>query len=107
MEQWYSGLIPYPRLLAIQLVALAAIAAIVAGLAVEAPPLLERRPELGSLLVALAYPYTAAMVVRYVVRMSRRPEQRWVGGTIPIVFHVVLAAFLFVLGGYLRSAPLP
>jgi hypothetical protein len=30
--------------------------------------------------------------------MARRPEQRWLGGTIPIVFHWVLAVFLFVLG---------
>jgi hypothetical protein len=27
--------------------------------------------------------------------MRRHPDQRWLGGTIPIVFHVVLAAFLF------------
>jgi hypothetical protein len=32
--------------------------------------------------------------------MARRPEQRWFGGTVPIVFHCVLAAFLFVLGSY-------
>jgi hypothetical protein len=38
------------------------------------------------------------MAVRYVVRMTRRPEQRWFGGTIPIFFHWVLAAYLFVVG---------
>jgi hypothetical protein len=36
--------------------------------------------------------------------MARRPDQRWLGGTIPIVFHIVLASWLFVLGSYLRSA---
>ena len=29
----------------------------------------------------------AAMVVRYAVRMRRRPGERWFGGAIPIVFH--------------------
>jgi hypothetical protein len=37
--------------------------------------------------------------------MRRRPDQRWFGGTIPIVFHWVLAAFLLVYGVYnLRAA---
>jgi len=44
------------------------------------------------------------MVARYVIRMARHPEARWVGRTIPIVFHIVLAGWLFVLGSYLRSA---
>jgi hypothetical protein len=42
--------------------------------------------------------YWAAMAIRYAVRMTRRPEARWLGGAIPIVFHCVLAAFLLVLG---------
>ena len=40
------------------------------------------------------------MAARYVVRMARRSEQRWFGGTIPIVFHFVLAAYLTVFGAY-------
>lgn len=40
----------------------------------------------------------AAMGVPYTLRMTRRPAERWLGGAIPIVFHCVLAAFLFVLG---------
>jgi hypothetical protein len=40
------------------------------------------------------------MAVRYAVRMYRRPGERWFGGAIPIVFHFVLAAFLFAWGKY-------
>ena len=40
------------------------------------------------------------MVVRYAVRMARRPDQRWTGGTIPIIFHVVLAAFQWTFAQY-------
>ena len=44
--------------------------------------------------------YAGAMAVRYVVRMYRRPSERWFGGAIPIVFHFVLAGFLFTWGKY-------
>jgi uncharacterized protein len=40
------------------------------------------------------------MAVRYAVRMARRPGERWFGGAIPIVFHCVLAAWLFVFGSF-------
>jgi hypothetical protein len=43
------------------------------------------------------------MAVRYAVRMTRRPEQRWFGGTIPIVFHWVLASVVFVYGSFHAS----
>jgi len=39
-------------------------------------------------------------VVRYVIWMWRRPDQRWFGGTIPIIFHCVVAAFLFTFALY-------
>jgi hypothetical protein len=55
-------------------------------------------PTLGRLLVELAFLYWAAIGARYAIRMIRRPDARWLGGTIPIVFHWVLAAFVFALG---------
>ena len=103
MEQWYSGIIAYPILLVIQVVLLAGMALVSLGVSAGWPPLAEPRPELGAVLVIASYVYGAAMVGRYVVRMVRRPDQRWFGGTIPIVFHIVLAAWLLVLGSYLRS----
>ena len=55
-------------------------------------------PVLAWVLVAFAFLYWAAMAARYALRMARRPAARWLGGAIPIVFHCVLAAFVFVLG---------
>lgn len=40
------------------------------------------------------------MLIRYVIRMLRRPDQRWFGGTIPIFFHIVIASYLFVFSIY-------
>jgi hypothetical protein len=95
MEQW--NLVPYRLLLPIQLLFLAAMGAIIAGLLVDDA---DRNPGFGRLAIGISLVYAASMAVRYGVRMYRRPAQRWFGGAIPIVFHLVLAAFLFAWGRY-------
>jgi hypothetical protein len=98
MEEW--NLLPYRLLLPIQLVFLAVMGAIVAGLFGGQGVLAEPEPGFGRFLIGVAVVYAASMVVRYAVRMRRRPAARWFGGTIPIVFHLVLAAFLVTWGSY-------
>src|SRR5439155_195217 len=56
----------------------------------------------GSLLLAFGGLYLAVMVVRYAVRMSLYPPERWTGGSIPIFFHWVLAAWVLVVGWHHR-----
>ena len=102
MNEWYSGLLPYPRLLATQVVILVAMVAVIGGLLAGAGWAVGPHRALGSALLVVAYTYAASMAVRYVVRMSRRPDQRWLGGCIPIAFHVVLATWLFVLASQWR-----
>ena len=85
------NLLPYRLLLPTQLVLIGLIGAIVAGR-------IALTGEAAEALVVFAIVYWLVMGVRYAVRMTRRPDQRWFGGAIPIVFHCVLAAFLFVLG---------
>jgi hypothetical protein len=102
MLEWYSGLVPYSRLLTIQLVILAGMAVVSLGLWLGWPAIVDPKPALGTALLVISWPYALSMPVRYAVRMWRRPEARWTGRTIPIVFHVVLATWLFVLGSYLR-----
>ena len=62
-------------------------------------------PRLGLVVVWWSYVYAGAMVVRYVVRMARQPHQRWLGGTIPIIFHTVVAAFQWTSGMYHVTRP--
>lgn len=40
------------------------------------------------------------MLIRYVIRMSLYPHERWAGGSIPIFLHWVLASFLLIVGAY-------
>ena len=98
MSAWYSGLVPYAVLLPVQLVILAIMARINVDLTAGAGTFATPRPRLGRGLRWFALVYVLAMVVRYVVTMMLHPEQRWLGGTIPIVFHWVLAAYVFVWG---------
>ena len=63
------------------------------------------RPRLGMAALVWSYLYFAGMIVRYVIRMARRPDQRWLGGTIPIIFHMVVAAFQWTFGTYHVAPP--
>ena len=98
MHDW--NLVPYRVLFPVQLVILAVMAWIDVSFSASAGPPVERSEALGWALVAFSVVYAGAMAVRYVVRMRRRPAARWFGGTIPIVFHLVLATYLYALGSF-------
>lgn len=100
-EEW--NLMPYRYLLPSQLAILGVIVWLVTAFLGDSGRASEPSPAFGRAVVAFSVVYAAAMVVRYAVRMRRRPDARWFGGTIPIVFHWVLASFLFVLGSYHAS----
>ena len=101
MEQWQSGLLPYPVLLCGQIIVLTLMVWISVdvsrGSGMFVDPL---HPEGGRVIIWASYAYFGGMIVRYIIWMWRRPDQRWFGGTIPIVFHSVVAAFLFTFGRY-------
>jgi hypothetical protein len=101
MDRW--NLMPYRLLLPIQLVFIAVMTWICVGLLTEDGFVAEPHRGFGRFAVGLSFLYAGSMVVRYAVRMRRRPEERWFGGAIPIVFHVVLAAFVFVYGVFHAS----
>ena len=95
MQDWYSGLLPYSILLLIQVALLALQARISWDLWHGSGFFTQRYPRFGFGLGWFSYGYFAVMVIRYVITMAFFPERRWLGsGTIPIVFHWVLAAYL-------------
>jgi len=105
MEQWQSGLLPYPALLAGQAVVLTLMIGISIDFSRGAGFWVAPHPRLGLAAVWWSYVYAAAMVVRYIIRMARRPDQRWLGGTIPIIFHTIVAAFQWTFGMYHVTNP--
>ena len=100
MEEWFSGLIPYPILLAIQIFMLTAMIKISTDIWRGRGLFSLTRSACSTFLIAFSANYAGSMVVRYVLTMIHRPELRWLGGTIPIFFHFVLAGFIFTLGRF-------
>ena len=98
MNEW--NLVPYRLLLPAQIVILGVMTWIDVSFSASAGPPVDRTQAFCWALVAFSAVYAGAMVVRYVVRMQRRPAARWFGGTIPIVFHLVLATYVYALGSF-------
>ncbi|MEP6551275.1 MAG: hypothetical protein ABJB95_08830 [Gemmatimonadales bacterium] len=98
MHQWH--LMPYRILLPTQIGFLALMVLIEMSLLRGWAPIGGREHAFGRFLIGFSFLYAGVMAVRYAARMYRRPGERWFGGAIPIVFHFVLAAFLFTWGRY-------
>jgi hypothetical protein len=96
MEQWQSGLMPYPALLASQAAILTLQTTIELQSVRGEGALVEHRPRAGRALRGLSVVYVGGMIYRYIVSMRRHPERRWFGKTIPIWFHMILATYLFL-----------
>jgi hypothetical protein len=96
MARWYSGLMPYRYLLPVQIVFLVVMTALTVSVARESEPLGAPAPATGTWLVWASYIYalgTGGRAIRYALAA---PDRR--GVLIPIVFHFVLAGFLFTYG---------
>src|SRR5215472_1420961 len=100
MEEWFSGLLPYPELLASQILIILLYGKICLDFARGHGYFVTPRRRLGINLLKFGWLYLGVMMIRYVIRMGLYPHERWTGGSIPIFFHWVLASFLLVLGHY-------
>lgn len=97
MNDWYSGLIPYPMLLPVQIVILMGMTAVtVRALRVEHSASVHSgrwRPWV----CRIAIVYFALMLLRLLVQLLRGADDVVEAGGIPVAFHWVLALFLLVL----------
>lgn len=107
-EQWYSGLLPYSLLLPIQILIIGAMLKIVLDFARGSGFFITPNPRAAVFIKWVSYVYFLTMVARYAITMTLYPELRWFTGTIPIWFHMVLAAFLYTFSHYhIRHGPMP
>ncbi len=104
MEEWYSGLMAYPLLLPSQLLIIAVYTKVCWDFTRGNGFFVQARPLFGRGVLWFGYVYLAAMILRYIIRMSLYPDARWFGGTIPIFFHWVLASFIIAFGLYHRGS---
>jgi hypothetical protein len=89
MQRWYAGVIPYEVLLPSQLLILALMVKICIDFTRERGYFFEPRRWLALPWLAFGYLYLAAMLLRAVLVWDR---------PIPIVFHLVLGAFILAVG---------
>jgi FAD/FMN-containing dehydrogenase len=108
-EEWNSGLIPYPLLLAAQFLIILLMAVICMQFTRGRGWFVDGNRRLGKGLAWFGAIYLAVMVGRYIVRMALYPEERWVGGSIPIFFHWLLATYVLLIAWHnlRQEAPLP
>jgi hypothetical protein len=101
MPHWYSGLLPYPLLLTTQIFIIILQLKINLDFSRNSGFFAQPRRKLGRFIQWFSYAYAGVMAVRYVITMTLYPERRWLGeGTIPIIFHFVLAGYLFTWGDF-------
>jgi hypothetical protein len=100
MEEWFSGLLPYPELLTSQILILLLYGKMCLDFARGRGFFVNPRRRLGTSLLIFGSLYLGVMILRYIIRMSLYPHERWAGGCIPIFFHWVLSSFILVLGSY-------
>jgi hypothetical protein len=105
MAQWQSGLLSYPLLLISQVLIILLSGKVCWDFTKEKGYFATPSRRFGNGLMWFGTIYFASMVVRYALTMALRPERRWISGTIPIVFHCILATFVLMVAAYHRFAP--
>jgi hypothetical protein len=96
-ESWHSDTLPYPMLLASQLVILAALAWTTTRLAKGTVS--PRRSE-GGVAMAIGSLYFASMSARLVLGLTVLEHHRWFASPVPTLFHLALAAWLWLYGRF-------
>jgi hypothetical protein len=96
MPRWYSGLMPYRYLLPTQIAFVVLMTAMTVAVDRHTSPFGTISASAGTWIVWASYLYALGMVARSIRYARATPERR--GVMIPIVFHFVLASFLFTYG---------
>ncbi len=95
MEEWQSGLLPYPLLLASQIAIVAVLATVCIQFSQGKGYFVRPHAWLATPLWIVGWIYAVGMVVRYAT--LRRD-------LIPVTLHIVLALFLLVVARYHRQS---
>ena len=93
MDEWQSGLLPYPVLFASQIAILALLATVCTQFSRGRGLFVRRNRWLATPLWIIGWVYAGGMIVRYA--LLRRDA-------IPVAFHIVLASFLLVVAHHHR-----
>jgi len=99
-EVWHGAVLPYPLLVACQIVIIAALAVITWRVGRDA---VVPSPWKFRLCFALGIPYFLFMAFRLAAGLTFLADHPWFAKSLPAFFHVVLASFLLLLGHYILA----
>jgi hypothetical protein len=98
---WQSGLLPYPVLVASQLVIIAVSLWLIMSIAGGR---IGPHKRIGTWVLAIGAVYFAFMAFRLVAGLTFLSDSAFFGATLPAFFHLVLASMLIIVGMHLRRA---
>lgn len=98
MNDWYSGLIPYPMLVPVQIAILMLMSALVMREMQAGRRALSEFGDGMPWVRRFAFAYFVVMWMRLMLQLLRGADDVIAAGGIPVAFHWVLALFLLVLG---------
>ena len=97
-EAWHGAVLPYPLLLAAQLLLVLVLARLVWRVRADA---IQPRPWHYQLCFLLGGIYFVFMAARLAAGLTVYADHAWFSKTLPAFFHVVLATFILMLGHYI------
>jgi len=97
MEEWYSGLIPYHFLFPAQISLLMFMTVLSYDNSLKQGYFYVLQPRTKAILKQISLVYFVTMLVRHIIYVAFEQPGHWFNGFIPVFFHWVLAAYLFVL----------
>lgn len=99
MQEWQSGILPYPLLVSFQIAIILIYGNAALAVTRERGYFFEMQSRLSKKLNIFGIVYAGSMVLRYCLYMYLVPEARWLHGSIPIIFHIDLATFILAYAG--------
>lgn len=96
-EHWHSGTLPYGLLLAGQLAIVGLLIRIAFAFSFQSVAPMRR---LGLVLMIAGAAYFGLMLARLILGLTVLGDHHWFSSRIPTIFHLVLAAFVLLLGKF-------
>ena len=96
-EAWHSGVLPYPALVAAQLLIIAWLAHTASRMSKGS---VSPSYRVGVTMLTLGAIYFGVMLMRLVLGLTILSSSRWFSSVLPTVFHLVLSSYLLVYGHF-------
>ena len=98
-DAWHSAVVPYPVLLSVQLCIMAFLGKVSLDFSTGRIKASDRA---AGRWLAFGIVYMSVMIVRLLLGLTLLTEQSWFSNYLPTAFHIILAAYVIIVGVYHR-----